>query len=365
MTTDSIPTMSPKTKSERNQGIDVARGLLMFYIVFIIHGFFWLNLVPEMIRSNVLFEMSLVFIISGYAFNLAESNKKAKAQPVGFKAYLKFMLARLSRILLPYFAYAMACILICFVHSQSDSKSTWQLSQIVADWLNPFADRSRYKINFIDWHLWFIPPFLLITAVLPFTTKLKLSIHAPLWLIMLGATIAVYLLSLCNFSESALLKSVFFYLLWAIFGYHIATVGINAYKADYLKIAIISIAGLLIIFSLNADSRILIMQHNKFPPNAVYFLFNCIWVTFFLALATIFQSQSQDISRYLAKQWWFKPFIFAGYSIYLWQGIGYFIASKLAYYFGLPILITWITALLCTVALGLLASPIERIRIRF
>lgn len=357
--------MSINTKSERNPVIDVIRGLLMLYIVFIIHGFFWLNLVPEMLRSSLLFEMPLVFIISGYALNLAEANKKTKEQPTGFKQYLKFMLARLSRILLPYFAYAVAGIAICFVYSQHDSQSTWQLSQIVAGWLNPFADRSQYTIDFLKWHLWFIPTFLLVTALLPFAIKLKLSVHIPLWLLMVGATAAVYLLSLFDFPESPLLKSVFFYLLWGIFGYHIATPGISAYRVDYVKIAIISVLGLITIFSLSSDPGIVIMQHNKFPPNAVFFLFNCLWVSIFLMLTDIFQNQLQEFSRYLAQQWWLKPFIYGGYSIYLWQGIGYSLAVRLGNHIDLPIAVTWLTALLFTVALGLLASPVERIRIRF
>lgn len=363
--------MNTKTKFERNPSIDVVRGLLMLYIVFIIHGFFWLKLVPEMLRSALLFEMPLIFIISGYAFNLAESNKKTEEKPTGFNQYLKFMLARLSRILLPYFAYALAGILICFVYSQYGSQSTWQLSQIIAVWLNPFADRSHYTIDFLNVHLWFIPSFLLVTAVLPFAIKLKPPVHVPLWMLMLGATASVYLLSLCNFPEIALLnsvfyylKSVFFYLLWALFGYHIATLGISAYKTEYVKIAIISMVGLLIIFSLSTDTRIMIMQHNKFPPNAAFFLFNCLWEAIFLILVSVFQKKSQELSRNLARQWWLKPFIFGGYSIYLWQGLGYTIAVRLGNHFGLPIVVTWLTALLFTVALGVMASPVERIRIR-
>ncbi|MDD1616094.1 MAG: hypothetical protein CG439_1213 [Methylococcaceae bacterium NSP1-2] len=357
--------MNSKIKPERNQSVDVVRGLLMLYIVFIIHGLFWLDLLPEIISSIFLFEMPLIFIISGYAFNLAEAyKKKTDSSPVTGKLYLKFMLARSLRILLPYFAYAVVCIIICFVYSKFDSQSTWQLSEIIIAWLNPFVTGANYSIAMLGWHLWFIPSFLLVTAVLPFAVKLKLPIHVPLWILMLGATVAVYALSLSSFPESGLLKSVFFYLLWAMFGYYLPNLGISAYKTDYLKIAIISIVALLIIFSLNSDDRILNMQHNKFPPNSIFFLFSCLWVSIFLTLTIVFQNKSQDFSN-LATQWWLKPFIAGGYSIYLWQGVGYSIAMKFGKDFGLPILITWLTALLITVALGVLASPIERIKIRF
>lgn len=356
--------MTSKTKPGRNQTIDVVRGLLMLYIVFIIHGLFWAGLLPKIARSPFLFEMPLIFMISGYALNLAEANKKGKEQPSGFKQYLKFMLARLSRILLPYFAYAVTCIIIYFIYNKFDSQSTWQLAQIVAAWLNPFVYGSNYSFDYLNGHLWFIPPFLLVTAVLPLAIKLKSPVHVPLWIFMAGATTAVYLLSLCDFPERFLLKSVFFYLLWAVFGYQIATLGIRAYKTEYLKIAIISIASLLIIFSLDSDARILNMQNNKFPPNAIFFIFSCLWASIFLTLAIVFQNKAQDFSN-LATQWWLKPFISAGYSIYLWQGLGYSIAIRFGNHFGLPIGLTWLTGLLVTVALGMLASPIERIRIRF
>ncbi len=357
--------MNAKTKSGRNQTIDVVRGLLMLYIVFIIHGFFWLNLVPDTVRSTLLFEMPLIFMISGYALNLAESNKKGKEQPSGFKQYLKFMLARLSRVLLPYFAYAVTCIVICVVYTKSDNQSTWQLQQIVAAWLNPFVAGNKYSIDFLNWHLWFIPPFLLVTAVLPFAIKLKLPVHVPLWILMAGATATIYILSLCDFPASDLLKSICFYLLWAVFGYHIPSLDIRAYKNEYLKITIISIGALLIISSLSSNDRVLIMQDNKFPPNAIFFIFSCLWISIFLNLAIIFQNKLLDLSNYLAQQWWLKPFIFGGYSIYLWQGMGYSIAMRFGNHFDLPIVVTWLTALVVTVALGVLASPVERIRIKF
>jgi hypothetical protein len=308
--------------------------------------------------------MPLVFIISGYALSLAESSKRTRENPVGFKDYLKFLVARLSRILLPYYGYAIAGILICLIYSTYDSQSTWQFSQIAASWLNPFADRSQFTLASLKWHLWFIPTFLLVTAMLPIAIELKLPVRPPLWMLMVAATAAVYFLSLSDFPGSPLLKSVFYYLLWAMFGYHIATRGLGAYLAEYVKVAIISILGLLIIFSFNPDPQILIMQHNKFPPNHLFFLFNCIWVAIFLMLASVFQNKSQKFSRSLAQQWWLKPFITSGYSIYLWQGLGYSIAIRFGEYFDLPTFARWILALLCTVALGLLASPIERIKIK-
>jgi hypothetical protein len=154
------------------------------------------------------------------------------------------------------------------------------------------------------WILYIIPTFLLVTALLPLAIKLKLPVHVPLWMLMLCAIVVIYSLSLVDFPEAKRLKSVCFYLLWAVFGYHLPNLGIKAYKT----IAIISMVALLIIVSVNADARILIMQNNKFPPNAIFFLFSCLWVAIFLTLAIVLQHKSQQFSD-LATQWWLKPFL--------------------------------------------------------
>lgn len=52
----------------RVKNIDAARGMLMVYVVFLIHGLFWLNLTPQLASSWLLFEMPMISLISGYSF---------------------------------------------------------------------------------------------------------------------------------------------------------------------------------------------------------------------------------------------------------------------------------------------------------
>ena len=57
----------------RTTSVDVARGALMLYIVFVVHGIFWLKLLPQSIQSIssiILFEMPCLFIVSGYSYFL-------------------------------------------------------------------------------------------------------------------------------------------------------------------------------------------------------------------------------------------------------------------------------------------------------
>ena len=66
--------------AKRNVGLDVARGLLMAYVVIIIHGSFWLGIIPAPANSILLFEMPLIFIVSGAAFAHAPQPETLRAQ---------------------------------------------------------------------------------------------------------------------------------------------------------------------------------------------------------------------------------------------------------------------------------------------
>ena len=66
----------------------------------------------------------------------------------------------------------------------------------------------------------------------------------------------------------------------------------------------------------------------------------------------------------LAQAPWLAPFIRSGYSIYLWQGLGYTVASLIGRPNHWNVFAIWIAAIALTVALGMLASPLERLRLR-
>jgi peptidoglycan/LPS O-acetylase OafA/YrhL len=154
---------------------------------------------------------------------------------------------------------------------------------------------------------------------------------------------------------------IVFYSLWALFGFGLARAPSRFNVRDYtvvLALALAALAGALIVLSEQTTPD---MQANKFPPNAVFFLFSCAWVSVFL-IASKFISD-QTIAK-LAAHPLLKPFIHSGYSIYLWQGIGYTAAFWAGTRWHVNIWLIWLAAIVLTVALGLLASPLERIRVR-
>ena len=249
------------------------------------------------------------------------------------------------------------------IYLLSPEWSVWSLGRLASSWLNPInAGSGYYDIGMLNWHLWFIAPFLAVTTFLPFLAKIRLSVKIPLWIFMLGFALLIHLISLARFQGSELIQNTIFYSIWATLGYHLAKSKIGFTRRDYLPVLFISLTILISPFILSPGLFSLNMQDNKFPPNSVFFIFSCAWVSFLLMLTPLLNAQ---VINKLSTRIWFRPFILNGYSIYLWQGAGYTAAVYLGNKLDLSIFIVWFGALFLTVFFGFLAGPIERLRIRF
>ena len=233
----------------------------------------------------------------------------------------------------------------------------------IAAWLNPFTFGTGYSVGKLNYHLWFIPIFLIVTALLPVAVKIRIF-QPSLWLMMLIVAIVDYLLPKINYLNTNTFLSVIFYLIWALFGYHLAHTKFKYTKQDYLKVISLCLLLLIIVLVKRSDINTLDMQLNKFPPNYIFFLFYCIWVSIFLIVATYLKEKNINLSS-LHSKLWLKPFINHGYSIYLWQGIGCTLAVYLGEKFNFPIMLVWLIAIFITVLTGILAAPAEKIKIKF
>jgi len=318
----------------------------MLYIVVIIHGAFWLKLIPRPFNSVLLFEMPLIFIVSGYSYALFQ--KQTKYQ-INVKSYLEYALSRLSRIYIPYLIYAAACALIVIVFSKKND-----VLVILYNWFNPFIHGTDSSYSFLTLHLWFINPFILVTLFLPFITSLK-YVNSPSWLVGI-----IVLFIICCIEETFFegLLTPIFYMFWAWFGYQLA-IGEKYSRVRCAFIMLFCISSLFA-FSFFYDIK-LDMQDNKFPPNWIFFIFSTIWVMFLLFISSFVNSSKID---FIADLKWFRPFIVSGYSIYLWQGLGYSVANHIGVNGNLPIYLTWIIAIFSTVVLGVFFGRFETIRFR-
>jgi len=348
---------------KREHTLDILRGTLLLYIVFIIHGLFWLNLLPQGESSLLLFEMPAIFIVSGYAYSLYENSiLDGNRSALSAKAYLLFLGMRFTRILLPYAVYAMTCIAAIYLLSLLGKENDYRASELIVAWMNPFNYGQNFSVGRLNTHLWFIPIFLIITVAMPLVTSFR-SFKCPnLLVLVVGGALAEYAISKAHFPGEDIFKQVVFYLAFSLLGYYLAKTGEYFRNANYGLIATVAVVLLSLILIVNGDLHSMNMQVNKFPPNHKFFLFTCLWIALFLYISFRVPWFVEKFKRH-GDAMWLRPFITAGYSIYLWQGVGYTLAGEAGRVIHLPIIAVWMLALGLSVGFGLLAAPVERVKL--
>jgi peptidoglycan/LPS O-acetylase OafA/YrhL len=351
---------APPPVASRDVGLDLARGLLMAWIVIVIHGIFWLGIAPRGPGSWLLFEMPPIFLITGAAYFLGEGAKQRRLAPAN---YLDFLMRRGVRIYVPYLAYVLAAALIVTVVKWDGPLSIEEIGARILSWLNPVTRGAGHTWKMLSWHLWFVAPFLIVTALMPLITTKRVPGFVKPWMLAAVAALAVLALSQVQFAaplDDQLIKNTVFYAFWAAFGFMLAAMPKRWSVRDYLQVLVFGAVGM---FAADAALPALVtldMQDNKFPPNAIFFLFSCAWMALLLMAA---RGVGPEMSEVLARLPILQPFIKSGYSIYLWQGVGYSLAAYAGGELGANIYVIWIAAIALTIALGLLFAPLERIRL--
>lgn len=338
----------PVKTAKRDVSLDVARGLLMAYVVIIIHGSFWLGLIPAPASSILLFEMPLIFIVSGAAFAHAP-------QPTTLRAYGFYLLSRGIRIMAPYWAYTLVCAIIVIFARQLP------VGETLLAWLDPFRRAIGHAYMMLSWHLWFVTPFLVVTALMPLLSRWPMWRMAPLWVWAASGALIVLAVDTYWTRATELDRESVSYMLWALFGFGLGAGAARFATREYGIVLVAALAAMAAALTLYPAHTTAVMQANKFPPNAMFFLFSCAWVALWLIAARLIDAKWIEG---LAQAAWLKPFIKSGYSIYLWQGLGYTIASLVGQPNHWNVFVIWVVAIALTVALGMIASPLERLRLR-
>lgn len=113
----------------------------------LVHGIFWNGLwqegAPSILRSYVLIEMPLIFAAAGASNYLSP------------KRGVQLLTARLRRILIPYWVYALVCVILIF-------DQNGLVPRLLLSWMNPFANAisGDGRLQVLNWALWFIPVYL-------------------------------------------------------------------------------------------------------------------------------------------------------------------------------------------------------------
>ncbi len=333
----------------------------MAWIVIVIHGIFWLGIAPREPGSWLLFEMPPIFLITGAAYFLGEGAKQGRLQPSN---YLDFLMRRGVRIYVPYLAYVFVAALIVTVVKWQGPLSIEEIGARAWAWLNPVTRGAGHTWKMLSWHLWFVAPFLIVTALMPLIMTKRVPRFVKPWMLAAAAAVVVLGLGQVTFAaplDDQLIKNTVFYAFWAAFGFMLAAMPKRWSVGDYALVLVLAALGMTSAAMLQPAAVTLDMQHNKFPPNAVFFLFSCAWMAALL-IGARYVARAQ--TEALARSPLLKPFVSAGYSIYLWQGVGYSLAAYAGAELGANIYVVWGAAIALTIALGLLFAPLERIRLR-
>lgn len=155
----------------------------MMYVVGFIHVMSWLKIGAEPLMSLVLFEMPVIFFISGASLSF---NKK----PRSFSATI---VSRLKRVVLPYYIYAVVMVFIVAVLSV-----VWHywLPNIIGMFGEKVATKYMFDITSYSWgdlwcilsfagipqspcvwHLWFILPYLILSCTFEMQKRILTKIN--------------------------------------------------------------------------------------------------------------------------------------------------------------------------------------------
>ena len=281
----------------RDTQLDIYRALLMLYIPCVTHVMYWLGDGREPYLSLLLVEMPLIFFVSGASLSVSRSKR----------GLLQTIINRFKRVIAPYYIYAAVLIAIGLVIT---------LVNLAAP-VFPALDITRYgwkdiaaillckdipQFPFI-WHLWFIPPYLILSCTFPLQIKLMGKVGD--W-VYFALCLGLFLLA--QFTEIALLRHVLCYNVFMVCGY----LFYRRIKTDIMALAAIAALAIVLLGVLLLGVDFCPMQGHKFPPDWLFVMYNL----FVLCLVSLVFSHFTIKNNRIFQLWSER-----GYNIYLYQSV--------------------------------------------
>lgn len=239
----------------RDNNLDIYRGCSMIYITCILHNFYGVQHFDSVFTSLLLITMPIVFYISGASYSLTTP-----------KSYPQYLWRRTKRIVFPYYILVALTTIVYLIYRcviQDDSVGHFFSSSWENGYFNIFAGK-LYEFS----HVWFIPTYLIIALILPLLGYIKPHLNAP----------AIYLICIVN---SILLiffpNDVVCYGTFALAGLYYN----KPQPANRYIIAAIFACAMVWCVCNGYDFN---MQHNKFPPNIMFFAYSGLILSLFMPL---------------------------------------------------------------------------------
>lgn len=268
----------------------------MIYIVCFIHVIYWLKIGREPYISFSLFEMPVIFFISGAALSL--SNKK--------RTFWFSIVNRSKRVLLPYYIYALVSLMLltmCTIIYKTfgiDKLNIFNINNISYGDLIALFLCSKVPLLPFTSHLWFIIPYMFITCSVGIQNKIIVITGRHLYFIICTCLTFASFITRIEIIRELSVYNLFF------------VTGLLYYKKLDIKIRLFCLPVLLlglIILAIKGEP-FSPMQNNKFPPNAIFVLYGFLFI---LISSIVFNKIKLSNSFFL--QLWNER----GYTIYLYQ----------------------------------------------
>lgn len=245
----------------RDKTLDYLRALAIFQVIFV-HVLYWDAVISHekinILKSWFLFEMPLFFFIIGACNSFKDVNN-----------YFDFIRRRLLRILVPYWMFALICIMIsikCY-----DQIGIIEIVNITLSWLIPM-DKQITLVPYIVNPLWFVSVYLCIVILIPILKYMKNSNRDKEFVFLI-----LLLFIGISFFDMAWMQKVIFYSLWVYIGLFYNEIKTAVLRNDIRKKAWkLTGVGVFVICILSFVGYTLDMQYNKFPPNIMFFLYSYV-----------------------------------------------------------------------------------------
>ncbi|MDE7437846.1 MAG: acyltransferase [Muribaculaceae bacterium] len=295
--------------------LDIYRALMMIYVPCIIHVIYWLGKGHPYINSLLLFEMPVIFYISGATMYITGKKRDLKDTVIN----------RTKRLLLPYIFFIFGCFVFIIAWALISRTDVEYKSISIIKILT--AQDGSMPVLYM-WHLWFVVPYLIVSCSFPIQQRWADKINR--WVYMLVLLALCLIGPILTYLHPVYLKPIreaLFYNFFFIAGY-----------LFYKKLTFKSLITLTIVSGVIVGSNIwhewnttggFSMQAHKFPPDFLFIAFGIFAISVLGLLFSNFTIPNNRIFNHWNKY---------GYSIYLWQNFSFIIYGLIYKYSGLQIL---------------------------
>jgi len=202
----------------RNEELDYLKAINMIYIVGVIHTIFWWVPNYSLRLTFLLVEMIVVFFATGVSLKYSKNVK-----------YLDYLKNKFFRIILPYIIFSIFSVSVMFLFENKVPFSIFDKNyfSVLGSWLNIFSS-SNYAIsnaNFLNWHLWFIPVYIIMMLFLPVIKNSSKKVFLIICFFVVFSILGVNIFNIYLPGFFGIIYKVIFYLSFVIIGY----------KMDWLK----------------------------------------------------------------------------------------------------------------------------------